>query len=65
MDIIKRQNAYKVHLADSVEKEKQEIEREKDELVAELANLRKINSIACQLAKVENKAQWANSIRRS
>ena len=65
MDILKRQNEYKVYLADSTEKEKRQIEQEKQVVESELNDLRKINSIVETLAKVENKAQWANSIRRS
>eukprot|EP00353_Schmidingerella_taraikaensis_P011347 CAMPEP_0185590440 /NCGR_PEP_ID=MMETSP0434-20130131/60808_1 /TAXON_ID=626734 ORGANISM="Favella taraikaensis, Strain Fe Narragansett Bay" /NCGR_SAMPLE_ID=MMETSP0434 /ASSEMBLY_ACC=CAM_ASM_000379 /LENGTH=65 /DNA_ID=CAMNT_0028214635 /DNA_START=494 /DNA_END=691 /DNA_ORIENTATION=+ len=34
-------------------------------VTSELEKLRKINSIAEQMAKVENKAQWAASIRRT
>lgn len=56
MDTLKRQNEYKVYLADSVEKDKQEIEQEKLALENELESLRKINSIVETLAKVENKA---------
>jgi len=56
MNTLRTQNEYKVFLADSVEKDKRFLEQEKHNLISELANLRKINSIAEQLAKVENKA---------
>ncbi len=56
MNTIRRQNEYKVFLADEVEKDKRALEQEKKAISSELSNLRKINSIAEQLAKVENKA---------
>ena len=65
MEILRRQNEFKVFLADEVEKDKKEVEAERQKISTELQNLRKVNSIAEQLAKVENKAQWANSIRKT
>ena len=56
MDILRRQNEYKVFLADSAEKDNKELEKEKHGLQEDLDNLRNINSIVDKLAKVENKA---------
>lgn len=56
MDTLKLQNEYKVFLADSCEKDKVVLEKEKKELLEQLENLSKINSIVESLAKVENKA---------
>ena len=65
MDTLRKQNDYKVFLADQVEKDKKHLEKDKQKVTNELENLRKINSIVETLAKVENKAQWANSIRQT
>ena len=65
MDTLRRQNEYKVYVADSVEKDKRILEQEKQEISTQLENLRSINSIVETLAKVENKALWANSIKRT
>ena len=56
MTILRRQNEYKVFLADSVEKDKRIVEAEKQSYKEALEKLRKINSIVETLAKVENKA---------
>ena len=65
MEIIKRQNEYKVFLAQDTEKDKVRVEKELMETKGELQQALKINSISEQLAKVEDKAQWANSIRKT
>ena len=65
MDILRRQNEYKMFLADSTEQDKRVLEQEKLAITNELEDLRKINSIVETLAKVENKAQWANSIKKT
>ena len=56
MDTLRKQNDYKVFLADQVEKDKKHLEKDKQKVTNELENLRKINSIVETLAKVENKA---------
>ena len=65
MDILRRQNEDKMFLADSTEQDKRVLEQEKLAITNELEDLRKINSIVETLAKVENKAQWANSIKKT
>ena len=56
MDIIKRQNEYKVYLATETEKDKKAVESELKKVKVELEKVYKINSISEQLDKVEDKA---------
>ena len=54
---------YMEYVADEAQKETKQLQEEKSLISAELTEIKKVSSVIDELAKVGNKAQWANAIK--